>query len=74
MSSHVLTVASFLSASPLAKGEGIEVRGSTLVITPLNPHPTLFQTHSFALTGAGASVSPSGREKGEANLLRYPHS
>jgi hypothetical protein len=26
----------------------------------------LSQTHSFALTGAGASVSPTGRDKGEA--------
>jgi hypothetical protein len=33
-----------------------------------NPHPTLSQTHSFALTGAAASVSPSAREKGEANV------
>jgi len=29
----------------------------------------LSQTHSFALTGGGASVSPKGREKGEAILL-----
>jgi hypothetical protein len=41
MNSHVLSVTSPLSASPLAKGERIEVRGSTLVRTSLNPHPTL---------------------------------
>jgi hypothetical protein len=34
----------------------------------LNLHPALSQTQSFALTGAGASISPSGREKGEANV------
>ena len=34
------------------------------------PHPPLSQTHSFALTGAGASVSPTGREKGEATQGR----
>jgi hypothetical protein len=56
------------SASPLAEGERIEVRGSTTKIRSENPHPTLSQTHSFALTGAGASVSPSEREKGEANV------
>jgi hypothetical protein len=68
MSSHVLSVTGLLSASPL-KGERIEVRGSLILIIKLaNPHPTLSQTHSFALTGAGASVSPSGREKGEANI------
>jgi hypothetical protein len=39
-----------------------------LAIKPPNPHPTLSQTHSFALTRAGASVSPSGREKGEAHV------
>ena len=69
MSSHVLSVAGVLSASSLAEGERIEVRGSfMLTIKSPNPHPTLSQTHSFALTGAGASVSPSGREKGEANV------
>ena len=69
MSSHVLSVAGVLSASSLAEGERIEVRGSfMLTIKSPNPHPTLSQTHSFALTGAGASVSPSGREKGEANI------
>jgi len=56
------------SASPLREGERIEVRGSMLGIRSQNPHPTLSQTHSFALTGAGASVSPSGIEKGEANV------
>ena len=69
MSSHVLSVAGVLSASSLAEGERIEVRGSfMLTIKSPNPHPTLSQTHSFALTGAGASVSPNGREKGEANI------
>jgi hypothetical protein len=42
MSSHVLSVTGILPASPLAKGERIEVRGSTLALTSLNPHPTLF--------------------------------
>jgi hypothetical protein len=56
-------------ASPLAEGERIEVRDSfMLTFKSPNPHPTLSQTHSFALTGAGASVSLSGREKGEANI------
>jgi hypothetical protein len=73
MNSHVLAVSSWLFASspgsrPGGALERIKVRGSTLVLTSLNPHPTLSQTHSFALTGAGASVSPSGREKGEANV------
>ena len=69
MNSHVLGVTSWLSASPLAEGERIEVRGSfMLTVKSPNPHPTLSQTHSFALTGAGASVSPSGREKGDANV------
>jgi len=68
MSSHVLSVAGVLSASSLAEGKRIEVRGSMPGIRSQNPHPTLSQTHSFALTGAGASVSPSGREKGEANV------
>ena len=38
MSSHVLSVTGFLFASPLAKGEGIEVRGSLILIIKLaNP-------------------------------------
>jgi hypothetical protein len=41
MSSHVLSVTGPLSASPLSQGERIEVRGSTVVLTSLNPHPTL---------------------------------
>jgi len=41
MNSHVLAVSSWLFASPLGEGERIEVRGSTLVLTSLNPHPTL---------------------------------
>jgi hypothetical protein len=42
MSSQVLSVADFLPASPLAKGERIEVRGSLiLIINVANPYPTL---------------------------------
>jgi hypothetical protein len=42
MSSHVLSVTGLLSASPLAKGERIEVRGSLIfIIEVANPHPTL---------------------------------
>jgi len=74
MNSHVLAVSSWLFASPPGSRPGgalerTEVRGSfMLTIKSPNPHPTLSQTHSFALTGADASVSPSGREKGEANI------
>jgi hypothetical protein len=68
MSSHMVRVTIWRYASPLAEGERIEVRGSMPGIRSQNPHPTLSQTHSFALTGAGASVSPRGREKGEANV------
>ena len=73
MNSHMVGATTWLFASPPGSRPGgalerIKVRGSTLVLTALNPHPTLSQTHSFALTGAGASVSPSGREKGEANV------
>jgi len=41
MNSHVLAVSSRLFASPLGEGEKTEVRGSTLVLASLNPHPTL---------------------------------
>jgi hypothetical protein len=41
MNSHVLAMSSWLFASPLAEGERIKVRVSTLVLTSLNPHPTL---------------------------------
>jgi hypothetical protein len=41
MNSHVVRVTIWRFASPLAKGERIEVRGSTLVLTSLNPHPAL---------------------------------
>jgi hypothetical protein len=42
MISHVLSVMGVLSASPLAEGERIEVRGSfMLTIKSPNPHPTL---------------------------------
>ncbi len=68
MKTHALGVSSRLPASPLGEGERIEVRGSTLVLASQNPHPTFSQTHSFALTGTAASVSPSAREKGEANV------
>jgi hypothetical protein len=73
MNSHVLAVGSRLSASlpgsrPGGALERIEVRGSTTGNEVTNPHPTLSQTHSFALTGAGASVSPKGREKAEADI------
>jgi hypothetical protein len=34
-------VTTCLSASPLAEGERIEVRGFTFVPASLNPHPTL---------------------------------
>src|SRR5437867_970450 len=56
---------------PLDKGRGLR-RG---VVTPARANcPERFltlplsQTHSFALIGAGASVSPKGREKGEATI------
>ena len=59
---------------PLLKGERIEVRGSKTAqaTESCKPSPTLSQTHSFALTGAGASVSPKGREKGEADQSANP--
>jgi len=41
MSSHVLSVTGVLSASSLAEGERIEVRGSTTGNEVRNPHPTL---------------------------------
>jgi len=41
MNSHVLAVDSRLSASPLAEGERIEVKGSTAGNEVTNPHPTL---------------------------------
>jgi hypothetical protein len=40
MNSHMVGVTTWLFASPLG-GERIKVRGSTLVLTSLNPHPTL---------------------------------
>jgi hypothetical protein len=52
MSSHVLSVAGVLSASSLAEGERTEVRGSTLVLASLNPHPTL------SLAKGEANISP----------------
>jgi len=58
MNSHALAVSLWFFASPLGNGERTKVRACTRVIA----------THSFALTGAGASVSPSGRKKGEANI------
>jgi hypothetical protein len=47
----MLSVTGFLSASPLAKGERIEVRGSTLVLTSPNPHPTLSALRPVAIPG-----------------------
>jgi hypothetical protein len=41
MNSYGLGITSWLSASPLAEGERIKVRGSPLGITSQNPHPTL---------------------------------
>jgi hypothetical protein len=41
MNSHVLAVGSGLSASPLAEGERIEVRGSTTGNEVRNPRPAL---------------------------------
>jgi hypothetical protein len=41
MSSHVLSVTGLLSASLLAKGERIEVRGFLRAMKLPNPHPTL---------------------------------
>jgi fatty acid-binding protein DegV len=41
MNSHMARVTIWRSASPLAEGGRIEVRGSTLVLTSLNPHPAL---------------------------------
>jgi hypothetical protein len=64
MNSHMVGVTTWLYASPLAEGERIEVMGSMPGIRSQNPHPTL----SFALIGAGASVSPSGREKRERRM------
>jgi len=73
MNSHMVRVTIWHSASPPGSRPGgalerIEVRGSTTKIRSENPHPALSQTHSFALTRAGASVSPGRREKGEANV------
>jgi hypothetical protein len=61
MNSHLVSITTWLSAFPLAEW-------ATLGIRSPNPHPTLSQTHSFVVTGAGAFVSPSGREKGAANI------
>jgi hypothetical protein len=41
MNWRMVGVTLWLSASPLAEGERIEVRGSTLAPTSQNPHPTL---------------------------------
>jgi hypothetical protein len=52
MSSHVLVVSSWLFASPLSKGERIEVRGSLILIIKLaNPHPTLSTLRPVAIPG-----------------------
>ena len=55
MNSHVLAVSNSLFASPLGEGERIKVRGSTLVLISLNPHPTLSTLHP-------------GRDPREANV------
>jgi hypothetical protein len=68
-------------ASPLEQGERIacragaqrrrEVRGSTPTEAIRLQQPItlpLSQTHTLALTGAGASVSPKRRERGEATF------
>jgi hypothetical protein len=53
MSSHVLSFTDVLSASSLAEGERIEVRGSfMLTIKSPNPHPTL------SLEKGEANISP----------------
>jgi hypothetical protein len=58
MSSHVPSVSGFLSASPLGKGERIEVRGFLiLVINIANPHPALSALHP-------------GRDPGETTVAR----
>jgi hypothetical protein len=41
MNSHMVRVTIWRSASPLAEGERIEVRGTTTKIRSENPHPTL---------------------------------
>jgi hypothetical protein len=41
MNSHMVGVTTWLSASPLAEGERIEVRGSMPGMRSLNLHPTL---------------------------------
>jgi hypothetical protein len=52
MSSHVLFITGFLPASPLAKEERIEVRGSLIFIIKLaNPHPTLSALRPVAIPG-----------------------
>jgi len=51
MSSHVLSITGFLPASPLGKGERFEVRGSTVVLTSLNPHLTLSALRPVAIPG-----------------------
>jgi hypothetical protein len=63
------TSQAFLPASPLAargedEGEGFQTGAK---LNAANPHPTLSQTHSGALTGAYSSVSPKRREKGEGD-------
>jgi hypothetical protein len=62
-------------ASPLRGGERTKVRGFRTAkalghISKSSPSPSPF-AHSFALTGAYASVSPKrGEKKGEATQMR----
>jgi hypothetical protein len=44
-------VTAWFFASPLVEGEWIKVRGSAMVITSLNPHPTLSALRPVAIPG-----------------------
>jgi hypothetical protein len=69
-----IRIAALPPASLLAKRgqDGGEGFSNSAEVKAANPHPTLSQTHSCVLTGASASVSPNGREKGEANQTPTP--
>jgi hypothetical protein len=52
MKSHLLGGTGWVSASPLAEGERIEVRGSFEFTTNVpNPHPTLSALRPVAIPG-----------------------
>jgi len=51
MNSHMVGVTAWFFASPLGEGEWIKVRGSAMVITSLNPHPTLSALRPVAIPG-----------------------